>query len=167
METLAGHGLTKSQLCHVGPKSVPFETFQTADSNPVESTGCERRGIRPFGTADIVTSAKGRSEVGYSATLTLWRCGGTSKNWRLLHFERRTGLHCFRALPPPGDGLSSFSDGKGYDSAHRPGDSALVPRSPTYPARADTLTRTVDSGTTRCLAAESRGPSFRFATIRS
>jgi hypothetical protein len=32
------------------------------------------------------------------------------------------GLHCFRVLPPPGDGLADFSGGKGHDGAYRPGE---------------------------------------------
>ena len=40
--------------------------------------------------------------------------------------KRRTSLHCFGTLPPPGDALSPFSGGKGWCSAYRPGEGSLV-----------------------------------------
>src|SRR5215469_6179835 len=48
-------------------------------------------------------------------------------------------LHCLRALPAPGDGLSRFSGGKGWGGAYRPGDGALVVLAAISPAHMDAL----------------------------
>jgi hypothetical protein len=51
--------------------------------------------------------------------------------WLLLHFakDERAYIASERFLSP-GDGLSPFHGGEGYDGAYRPGHSALVPSHP-------------------------------------
>lgn len=55
--------------------------------------------------------------------------------------EMYAGLHSFKALPRPGEGVAAISGGKGYDSVYRPGVGCLVLVAAIPPLRADTLTR--------------------------
>ena len=59
-----------------GQQTVLSETLQTASTTPVESAGCERRGMEPFGTAAIWLHNDGFWVPGLIATFaTRWNAG--------------------------------------------------------------------------------------------
>ena len=68
----------------------------------------------------------------------------TGAAFGLLALPTLTGLHCFRTLPPLGEGVSALAVVKAGVGLYRPGDGALVSFSLFLAPRVEILSRNVD-----------------------